>query len=375
MMASTDLPVQNDWVRRINRLNVYQLLSNGVTTTRAEIARDTGLSIPTVTTILGEFTNLELVEVVGEAQSRGGRPAQTLKFNADARCVLSLDLSGENARAALVNLKGQLYSLPNGPRSGRGVEASLNGWVRKLLEGQQKKRISRIAVSVPGVVDQATGHVRLAPALGWNDYALGDELGKVSGIKVILENDVNALALAEKTHSEPAAFRHVLFVRIDKGIGAGLFINGDLYRGAGLAAGEIGYSLLPHLSGGLTLGAPGPLETYLLDLTNSFSGADGQLQLDTDHARCAFAQFATTFGLILHNLICLLNPQRIVISWPADGDDNLVNHLRDSWAGLFEVEFSPSLIDDSAALRGSGQIALDDLASALCYSPSAERFL
>ena len=374
-MASKDLPVQNDWVRRTNRLNVYRLLSNGASMTRAEIARDTGLSIPTVTTILSEFINLELVDVVGEMQSSGGRPAQTFKFNAKARYVLSLDLSGENARAALIDLRGQLYALPDGPRLGSGIEPLLNNWVAELLASQGEKRISRIAVSVPGVIDQTSGHVRLAPTLGWNDYALGDELGKIGGVKVMLENDVNTLALAEKMYFDHETFRHVLFVRIDKGIGAGLFIDGKLYRGAELAAGEIGYSLLPQLSGRLALGAPGPLETYLLDLANSCLGEDGQLRLTTKYAQDSFAKFVDTFGLILHNIICLLNPQRVIVSWSADPKANLVTQLRNSWVGPLKADFCPSLADSSATLRGSGQIALEDLTSALCYSPNAERFL
>lgn len=373
---STAGGVQNDWVRRANRLSVYQLMLGGSTLTRAQIARATGLSIPTVTTILGEFGELELVRGVGEAEPRGGRPAQIVQLNAQARYVLSLDVSGDYARAALVDLRGRLNPLPTGPRLGSGGEAALEAWLAKLLGGlTEKSRVARIAVSVPGVVDQKSGHVRLAPALGWTDYALGEAFSRVGGVKVILENDVNALALAEKAQAAPGTFKDILFLRIDKGVGAGLFIGGELYRGAGSAAGEIGYSLLPHLGGALKLGAPGPLETYLLGLSRTFFDSSGQVELAGDAAQRAFTEFADTVGVVVHNLVCLLNPECVIVSWPADPEAHLVDYLRRFRVTPLKTEVCSSRLGDSAALRGAAQLALEDIAHTLCNAPGLERRL
>ena len=375
-MVETVGALQSDWVRRANRLSVYHNLLRGTEVTRAEIARDTGLSVPTVATILGEFSGLELIDVAGEARPRGGRPAQLVKLNARARYVLGLDLSGEYARAAFVGLSGQRYPLSDGPRLEPNVEAALGNWLAGLFAGfAERKRIARLAVSVPGVVDQASGHVRLAPGLGWSDYALAEVFSVIGGVKVMLENDVNALALAERAHVAPGTFKHILFVRIDKGIGASLFVGEDLYRGAGSAAGEIGYSLLPQLNGPLELGASGPLETHLLGLSRAFLGSGGLLETGTSSAERAFVQFADTFGLVLHNLTCLLNPERVVVSWPADPEARLVSYLQRAWSGPFEVHFQASQLDDRAAIHGAAQIALDDLAQTFCHSPSLERLL
>ena len=375
-MFETAGAVQSDWIRRANRLNVYHILLRGTEVTRAEIARDTGLSVPTVTTILSEFSGLELIDVAGEARLRGGRPAQIVQLNARARYVLGLDLSGECARAAFVDLSGQCYPLADGPSLGCNTEAALADWLASLFAGfAERNRVARLAVSVPGVVDRASGHVRLAPGLGWSDYPLAEVLGEISGIKVILENDVNALALAEKTHAAPGTFKHVLFVRIDKGIGASLFVGENLYRGAGSAAGEIGYSVLPHLGGPLELGAPGPLEAHLLGLSQSFLGSGELLETGTNSAERAFVQFADTFRLVLHNLICFFNPERVVVSWPADPEARLVSYLQRAWSGPFEAHFQASQLDDRAAIHGAAQLALDDLAQTFCHSPSLERLL
>src|SRR5690606_35762634 len=127
--------------------------------------------------------------------------------------------------------------------------------------------ISGLAVEVPGVVDQATGRVRLAPVLGWNDVQVGEMLQDATGLPVLLENDVNAVALGELLYGAASGRRHVVYLAIASGIGAALVIDGALYRGAHAAAGEIGYSLLPGLpEQGLDLGASGPFERHLLGI-------------------------------------------------------------------------------------------------------------
>lgn len=360
-------PVQNDLVRRTNRLSVFRLLLGHAELTRADLAQGTGLSVPTVATILGEFGDLGLV-TNRESKPRGGRPAQLVGLEASARSILSVDLSGSEARAALADLRGGLRPLPPGPVLGKGREAVLIGWLERTLENLAGERVSRLAVSVPGVMDGQNTHVHLAPALGWSDYALADAFGRF-GLKVVLENDVNALALAERTRFDPGRFQDVLFVHIGQGVGASVFVGGSLYRGARAAAGEIGYSRLPGLNGDLTLGAPGPLEAHLLGLAQRFTRPDGKLTLETPAANRAFAEFADTFALVLHNLVCLLNPQAVVVSWPADPDARLVTALKTAWRGPFEVAFYTSHADDQAALRGVAQVALQELAHDLCASP------
>lgn len=369
---SSPVPVQNDWVRGRNRLSIYRLLLGSGAWTRAEVARDTGLSVPTVSTILSEFGKMGLVRTAGEAQPRGGRPAQFVYLDAAARHVLALDLSANRARAALLDLRGNLQLLPEGPELGPGRETLLMDWIRETLAGVDNNvHVARLAAAVPGVVDDLNGHVRLAPALGWSDFPLADVLSQVTDLPIVLENDVNALALAEETVSS-RRHDHALFVRVGGGIGASLLIGGGVYRGANRAAGEIGYSRLPHLDGSLTLGAPGPLEAHLISLEDAFLDPSGQLALTTRPAREAFETFADTLGLIMHNLVCLLNPECVIISWPADPSGQLAKHLGDHWRGPLAVRFEASRLDDSAALRGVARLALEALAEDLCLIPSTE---
>ena len=338
--------------------------------TRAAVALETGLSVPTVSTIVEDFNRLGLTNTVGEAQPRGGRPAKLTQFNPEARGVLSIDLSGARAQAARVNLCGDATELPAGPAVKPGHEGDLITWITETQS--QQPSVSKLALAVPGVVDQASGHVRLAPALGWTDFALGEALLVATGLEAILENDVNALALAELHYGSGASFEHVLFIRIGRGIGASLIVGRALYRGAGSAAGEIGYSLLPDLTGTMKLGAPGPLEDYLLAMSATFTDATGEVDLATEAARATFEVFAATVGLVLHNLVCLLNPSLVIVAWPADPRGLLMERLESTWRGPLDVAFRRNSLGERAVLRGAARLALDILERDLCRAAPSE---
>ncbi len=351
---------------------MYRSLLHGKAVTRATVALETGLSVPTVSTIIQDFERLNLTNNVGEARPRGGRPAKLSQFNPEARSVLSVDLSGARAQAARVNLWGDAEDLPAGPPVKPHSDKELISWIAGLAQSQQQFAVSKIALAVPGVIDQTSGHVRLAPALGWTDFALSEWLSAETGLDTILENDVNALALAELHYGSGASFQHILFIWIDRGVGASLIVNRALYRGASSAAGEIGYSLLPNLAGETTLGAPGPLEDYLLSVSRRFRNATGELDLSTQDAQAGFEEFTATVGLVLHNLVCLLNPSLVIIGWPADPQGLLVERLRTTWRGPLEVALRRNSLGEQAVLRGAARIALDVLEQELCRTFAPE---
>lgn len=369
---SNDLPLQNDKVREANRHMVYRALTSGKDLSRAALARATGLSVPTVTTILQEFAADNLIIRVGQDFSSGGRPARLLRFNPNACHVLSVDLSGIHARAALIDLRGQVLNIFEGPVVSVAMEEGLVNWLRDILETLSETTVAALSLAVPGVVDPHNGHVHLAPALGWDDYPLAETLHEIFGLEVVLENDVNALALAELHYGAGATHQQVLYVAIGSGIGAGLVIHGQLYRGANSAAGEIGYSLLPDLpETGMTLGEPGPLERHLLQASQAFL-RDGYVVLESPSAQQAFDAFADTLRIILHNLSCVLNPELLVIAWPADPGGLLVQAVRERWRSPSPLALHNSKLGPDAPLRGVAQLALSNLTKALCRNHARE---
>jgi predicted NBD/HSP70 family sugar kinase len=359
-------------VRTANCRAVYRALVERGDRTRAELAQATGLSIPTVASILGQLTELGIVIDGGTESGTGGRPAQRVRFVSEARLVLAVDLSGRRARACLVDLRGQVVASFDGPALAPGVTPSLLEWLVPMV-GPQRPAVSRVALAVPGVVDPIDGHVDFAPALGWHDRAVAEAFETALGVHVVLENDVNALALAELHYGVGAQHRHVLYVAIGSGVGAGLVIDGQLYRGAHAAAGELGYSLplLTDDTAPARAGDPGPFERTLLRIAEGCLDDDGRLDLGRPGAPVAFAHVVDALRPVLHNLACALDPELMVVAWAADPAGHLAARLRAGWRGPWPLPIAAGSLGPEAAARGVARLALDRLEEDLCRQRSA----
>lgn len=360
--------VQHDNVREHNRRAVLQVLRARGAASRSELSRATLLSVPTVTTIGQEFVSLGLVDEGELAPSGGGRPARLLRLVPHARNVLAVDLSGDVLRAARVDLAGDLHPLPPGPALGPGREGALTAWLGENVAAAagEGTPYAWLAVAIPGVIDQDGSHVRLAPSLGWHRVDVASLLSKASGLPVLLENDVNALALGELQHGAGVDRGHVVYLTIAGGIGAGLVVGGQLYRGAFRAAGEVGYSLLPGMpEDGLDLGASGPLERHLLGIARSVV-VDGELDTGTPERTAAFESLANGVRLVLHNLACVLDPELVVVAWSADPTGRLAAAVAERWALPLGAHVKAATLGPIAALHGVGHLALELLTASIC---------
>ena len=363
--------LQSEHVREANRGAVFKLLRDGKPWSRRELAEATELSFPTIAAVAQEFLNAGLIQETGQAQSGGGRPAQLLHLVPSAQTLLALDLSRSRVRAEIIDLLGRTRFEQDGLACAPGLEHELPIWLAQLLSdlGLEARRLGYLTVAVPGVIQADTGRVKLAPTLGWDDFPLANKLHDATGLPVLLENDVNAMTIAEYHHGAARQHQDLLFIALGSGIGAGLVIGGQLYRGSSSAAGEIGYSLLPGLANApLRLGLPGPLEHHLLGLSRTFMSG-GRLDLLQDGAQAAFERFADEFYIIVHNLLCLLNPKVLTLSFPADPDGKLLAALETRWCVPLPVELRPSSLGQDAALRGAAQLALAALEQRLCSQP------
>lgn len=360
--------VQHDNVREHNRRAVLQALRARGAASRSEISRATLLSVPTVTTIGQEFVALGLVDEGELAPSGGGRPARLLRLVPESRNVLAVDLSGDAVRAARIDLAGALHALPAGPPLGPGAERTLAAWLQEAVADADAAGTpySRLAVAIPGVIDQDGSHVRLAPSLGWHRVDAAALLEQASRLPVLLENDVNALALGEHRHGAGFDRSHVVYLTIAGGVGAGLVLGGQLYRGAHRAAGEVGYGLMRGMAeDGLDLGASGPLERHLLGLAHAVV-VDGVLDLADAGRRAAFEDLADGVRLVLHNLACALDPEVVVVAWPADPEGRLAEAVARRWAVPLAVDVKPGSLGPIAALHGLGHLALEHLTADVC---------
>ena len=327
---------------------------------------ETGLSVPTVTTILNEYEHLGIVRAVGRQRTKGGRPAQLVELDAGALSVLAIDLSGTEAIAASTNLCGQTGARKLGPEVRPEQRDAVLDWIRSLL-GQHPRDFSKVGIAVPGVVHSERGTVQAFPSLGEESLDLVAELGATSGAEILLENDVNALTVFALSTLRDAAENdvpnNVLYVRIgERGVGAGLVLGGTLLRGAHEGAGEIGLGLVDATlpSKPLALGQPGPMEHHLASLARAARVAltDGK---KASQASRAFVALASEVHRTVHNLTCAIDPELVIIDWHRGPSEELADYVRARWLGPFNVEIQAARQSAAPVLAGITLKAMDKL--------------
>ncbi|MEY9950729.1 ROK family protein [Leifsonia sp. EB34] len=225
-------------VRERNRTSALQLvLSGDGLATRAGIARRTGLTSATVSSLLAGLIADGLVVEGSLAESTGGKRATTLRVDASRNVLLSVIVQPGLVRGAVVDLLGDVvHSVAHRTAATATVE-DVRTVVRRLA-GATTARVVAVAVQVPGIVDADL--IRESVQLGWVDVDLGHELAGVVSAPVHLVNDADAEAIADYAISDEFGANQ-LFVSLSTGVGAAVIVDGDVLAGATHRAGEIGH--------------------------------------------------------------------------------------------------------------------------------------
>lgn len=242
---------------------VFKTLYDAGALSRADLARATGLTRPTVSTIVTGLIDEGLVVEAGTGPSVGGKPPTMLGVPEAGRHLLCLDLSGANFRGAVIDLRGEIHHREAVPVAGARGTAALALVVDLIdrLEQAAAAPLLGIGVATPGLVDPGEGVVRRAVNLGWSDVALARILEERSSLPVHIANDSKAAALAEYMFGPPRESANLITIRVGQGIGAGIVLNGQLFYGDGFGAGEIGHVVVQEDGRVCSCGNRGCLET------------------------------------------------------------------------------------------------------------------
>jgi predicted NBD/HSP70 family sugar kinase len=235
--------------------DVFELLRDGGPQTRAQLAESSGLARSTIAARIDVLLRLGLVAPYGDAASTGGRPPSVLAVNARARVVVGVDLGATHARAVLADLDGTILAEARADlHIADGPEVVL-GWVtdsvRKLLRGQHRKvaELAAIGIGLPGPVEHSTGRAINPPIMpGWDRYDVPAHVRRDIDVPVLIDNDVNIMALGER-HAHFPDVQDLVFIKVSTGIGAGIISGGALQRGAMGTAGDVGHVRLPRANG------------------------------------------------------------------------------------------------------------------------------
>lgn len=250
-------------IRGANRAAVLQLLRHNEHMSRADIARQCGLSEGTVSRIMSGLIADSLVREEGEESSTGGRPGRRLQLE-PTRVAFGVDIQNWETRMAVSTMSGQFvdtrrFRTPDHVEDAvRVIADEFLDWRRDFGSG----RVAGLGISARGIVNSESGVLVLGSRPDWVSIPLRDMLEAAVGEPVFLENNVRAAALAEYNYgaSEVCAARCLVFVKVDEGVGMGLVIDGRLHAGPRMAAGEFGQMVIAMSSGQERHDRPGCLE-------------------------------------------------------------------------------------------------------------------
>ncbi|ADD44301.1 ROK family transcriptional regulator [Stackebrandtia nassauensis] len=334
---------------------LLQLLRDGAPRTRSELAAVTGLARSTVTQRVDALLASGLIGPSGEAASTGGRPPTTFAFKPHARVVLAADLGATHARLAVTDLAGQVLAETRADLDIAAGPQTVLDWViehgHALLSeiDRDPSGLLGVGIGLPGPVEHSTGRAVNPPIMpGWDGFDVPHYVGEHFTAPVLVDNDVNIMALGEHFTHWPDA-EHLLFVKAATGIGCGIISDGQVFRGAQGAAGDMGHIKVAEPGPVCRCGNTGCLEAVASGAAIAAALAEQDIKAHSalDVVELARAgsvpalrllrQAGRDIGEVLAAAVNLLNPAVIVIggSLALAGD-----HLL---AGVREVIYQRSL--------------------------------
>jgi predicted NBD/HSP70 family sugar kinase len=243
-------------IRQTNAEILLRLLRESGPCSKADLVRASGLSAPSVTNVVATLISTGLVETVGEGDSTGGRPPDILRFKAQHGCVAGVEITRNLLRFLLADLNGRELAqsetrIDKSKSTPRQICRQIAKELWRLLpkSGLSRSQLFSLTVGVPAIVNVDEGTVlAFTPLQDWNKVPLGPMLARELKCPVLVDNDTNLAAQGEFHCGAARGESDFVFITIGEGVGAGVFLNGRIYRGSQWSAGEIGYLRVPDIS-------------------------------------------------------------------------------------------------------------------------------
>lgn len=400
-----------DDLRGHNTTLLFQAIWCGDGPSRADLARLTGLSRATVSDIVAEFVAAGAISESEPAPSSGGRPPIRLRFEDGWRHLVGVEMGASHVSGVRTDLRGRVLAsfhedcdVAGDPA---GTVARIDEGVRRLLAAAPETPALGIGVGVPSPLRSADDG-RLAPHLFplWGEIDLASHLAAAHGLPVRLDNDANLGALAEHWWGAARDLPDFAYIKVATGVGAGILIGRQIYRGATGIAGEIGHttidthgprcrcglngclealvgtaSLLQRAEERLAPGAPRPAWA---DPTPTVRGLIAAAREGEPVAAEVIRAAGDALGIAVANLLNLVNPARVVLGGRlTEAGPLLMDPLRAAvarralWSSVAGSELVISPLGDQAVALGAATLLLegllDDPRSTLVQPPSLPR--
>ena len=342
-------------MKSLNKSIVLNKIRTDGPISRALIAKETNLTPPTVSTIVKELLDAELIAESEQGESQGGRKPTMLVINSSRFYVIGLDTGPKTLRAVLVNLTGELAGkrscdIPVNATSDELISFLIDT-IHSLVEDHRDKEVIGIGVGMHGVVDVKEGVGLFAPILGLKNIPIKAKLEKEFGVQVQADNDVRVMAFGEYWFEGHRGDHNMVTVNIGHGVGAGIVLNGKLFHGEHHLAGEIGHMTIDLSGKPCSCGNNGCWQTLIagpaigeaaqeeLSLGRASSlrelsggnieSIDGQMVFEAANQGDSLAvevlnKTGVFIGIGLTNLIHMLNPSKIIIGGGVSGASEFI---------------------------------------------------
>ncbi len=338
-------------VREINLSTVLRYLHANAPMSRAQLANAIGLNKSTVSSLVEELIERSLIHEIGITNAGTGRPATFLDIDPGAGGIIGVELGVDFVSVILTDFCGKtLWQRLQDADPTEGQEATITQTLHLVDEAitvsrEKTTRLLGVGVATPGTVNLDEGVLIFAPNLHWRNVPLRKIYSQHTGLPVLVDNDANAAAVGEHLFGVARQAQNFVFVFAGVGIGGGLFLNGELYRGKSGFAGEIGHSVFmaETFQPPCHCGNRGCWETYanqysivervrarlevrrsslipqMMAESNSplsFAIITKAADAGDKEARDVLAEAGAAMGMGVANLINILNPEMVVIGGP-----------------------------------------------------------
>jgi len=370
-------------IRDINKQIVLNYVRVRAPISRAEIARETSLQRSTVSAIVDDLEFRGMIEEIGTGTSTGGRKPKLLQLKGGTPAAIGVDVTPRETTIAVADLTGRILEKDVFPTSS-DMDFMNDQILSKVgrFAAQNKTADLEVGMSIPGIADQATGNIVYVPYFQWNNWDIASQITEKTGLPVIVDNDANAVALAELWFGaeEIRGTRNFIMVLVAEGIGTGIIIDGQVYRGEFGAAGEFGHMFIGKDAPVIcSCGRRDCWEAHASEkaIIRRYAERNGSpaSPVDVDHlialaesgekkAVATIKDTANYLGVGISNLIIGLSPEAVVISGSiVKAWDLIKDEIRDFAARSIRHELAttaivPSELGSEPTILGSISLVL-----------------
>jgi predicted NBD/HSP70 family sugar kinase len=337
----------------VNRSAILAHLGAHGPASRAELARTLSLSPALMTQLTKDLLHDGLLCELEHQPSQGGRPARMLGLVSSAGSAVGVKVAADHVVFVEVGIDGSLLRSASEPfdASATTMLTMLSSLLRTFIAGGSQAPLLGIGVGVPGSVDSQAAGVVSSTQLKWNNVPIGSTLRRELGLPVLVENNVNALAMAERLYGLGRRYRNFLAVTIGTGVGAAIVVEGGIVRGSGGGAGEIGHFPVSDQGPLCSCGNSGCLETFVSEsaLVETARGrgiiAPGAgitalrdaADQDNPEAIAVFGEAGHLLGRVIAGIVHVLDPEIVIFLGEGTADWH-------HWSFGFEPAFRAALV-------------------------------